>query len=82
MAMDFERIVGEMRVAVYESNPALGQAAAEDFAAILREELRQHDETAVIFATGNSQLSFLNHFTYHEQSSFFFFSTGLVYIIF
>ena len=48
-----------MQVAVYESKQTLGQAAAADFAAILREELRLHDEVAVIFATGNSQLSFL-----------------------
>ncbi len=57
--MDFEGRVGEMQVAVYESNQALGQAAAGDFAAILREELRHHEEIAVIFATGNSQLAFL-----------------------
>jgi glucosamine-6-phosphate deaminase len=57
--MDFERKIGEMQVTVYESRTALGQAAAHDFAAILREELSNHDEAAVIFATGNSQLSFL-----------------------
>ena len=57
--MDFETRFGEMTVAVYESRQALGRAAAEDFAAILREELRQNDESAVIFATGNSQLPFL-----------------------
>src|SRR4051812_31197457 len=57
--MTFERKIGEMQVAVYESNQALGQAAAHDFAAILREELRNHEEIAVIFATGNSQLAFL-----------------------
>ena len=57
--MNIERKIGEMRVALYETKQALGQAAAADFAAILREELRLQDEAAVIFATGNSQLSFL-----------------------
>jgi len=58
--MDFETTVGEMTVAVYESNHALGQAAAHDFVSLVREELSHHEEVAVIFATGNSQLSFLD----------------------
>jgi glucosamine-6-phosphate deaminase len=53
------RRIGEMTVAVFESNAALGQAAAVDFAAILRREVSAHGEVAVIFATGNSQLTFL-----------------------
>jgi glucosamine-6-phosphate deaminase len=51
--------IGEMTVAVFESNAALGQAAAEDFAAIIRREVSTHGEVAVIVATGNSQLTFL-----------------------
>ncbi len=57
--MNIERKIGAMQVAICESNQALGRAAAADFAANLREELRLHDQVAVIFATGNSQLSFL-----------------------
>ena len=48
-----------MTVAVFESNSALGQAAAADFAAIIRREVSTRGEVAVIFATGNSQLTFL-----------------------
>jgi len=65
--MDFEGRFAEMQVAVYESNQALGQAAAIEFAAILREELGKNDEAAVIFATGNSQLSFLEALR-HEKN--------------
>jgi glucosamine-6-phosphate deaminase len=53
------RRIGEMTVAVFESNAALGQAAAADFAALIREEVSTRGEVAVIFATGNSQLTFL-----------------------
>src|SRR4029079_2461623 len=45
---------------VFESNAALGQAAAADFAAIIRSEVTTRGEVAVIFATGNSQLTFLD----------------------
>ncbi len=53
------RQIGEMSVAVFELNAALGQAAAADFASIIRREAASSDQVAVIFATGNSQLSFL-----------------------
>lgn len=48
-----------MRVAVFESNAVLRQAAA-DFAAIIQQEVSAQGEVDVIFATGNSQLSFLH----------------------
>ena len=51
--------IGEMTVAVYDSNAALGQAAAQDFAAIIRQAVKERGEVSVIFATGNSQLTFM-----------------------
>lgn len=53
------RKIGEMSVAVFASNAALGQAAAADFAATVKQEVSARGEVAIIFATGNSQLSFL-----------------------
>ena len=52
--------IDRMRVAVFESNAALGEAAAEDFADITRRTVAERGEISVIFATGNSQLSFLH----------------------
>src|SRR5262249_47995335 len=51
--------IGEMTVAVYDSNAALGQAAAHDFAALIRQAVAQRGDVSVIFATGNAQFSFL-----------------------
>jgi glucosamine-6-phosphate deaminase len=52
--------IDRMRVAVFESNAALGEAAAYDFAGIARRGVAELGEISVIFATGNSQLSFLH----------------------
>ena len=52
--------IDRMRVAVFESNAALGEAAADDFAGITRRGVAERGEISVIFATGNSQLSFLH----------------------
>src|SRR5690348_3538983 len=51
--------VDKMPAAVYESNAALGKAAAGDFAQIVIKAVMERGEAAVILATGNSQLSFL-----------------------
>lgn len=51
--------VERMRVQVFQSNAAMGVAAARDFAGIVRSAVAEQGETAVIFATGNSQLTFL-----------------------
>jgi glucosamine-6-phosphate deaminase len=51
--------IDEMPVAVFESNAALGRAAADDFATIVKQAVAERGEVSVIFATGNSQLSFL-----------------------
>ncbi len=52
--------VGEMAVAVCGSNRVLGWSAAHDFAAAVQAELQTRDAISIIFATGNSQLSFLS----------------------
>jgi glucosamine-6-phosphate deaminase len=46
-------------VRVYESETALGHAAADDMAAILRAAIVERGEANLILATGNSQLAFL-----------------------
>ncbi len=51
--------VDHMSVHVFESNAALGQRAADDLADILRQTVAEKGQAAVILATGNSQLSFM-----------------------
>ena len=50
---------GQLTVGVYDSNEALGAAAAADFAAVVNEEILAAGSASVILATGNSQLTFL-----------------------
>lgn len=50
---------GKMPVRIYDSNEALGAAAADDLADILRLSVAERGDAAVILATGNSQLSFI-----------------------
>lgn len=49
----------KLPVAIYESNKAMGQAAALDAREIINKAIAQKDEANVILATGNSQLTFL-----------------------
>ncbi len=51
---------GLLEVLISESNQALGELAAQDFATVVRADLQTRDEIAVILATGNSQLSFMD----------------------
>lgn len=51
--------VDRLPVAVYESNRAMGQAAAADAASIIRQAIAKRGEANIILATGNSQLTFL-----------------------
>lgn len=51
---------GELAVTVLDSNAELGIRAAQDFAAATKVALQNREEIAVILATGNSQLSFVN----------------------
>ncbi len=50
----------KLPVYVYASNEDLGAAAALDAQKLLIDALRQKDETSIILATGNSQLTFLH----------------------
>jgi glucosamine-6-phosphate deaminase len=47
-----------MPVKIFDTNQTLGEAAAADLGKILREQITEYGQAAVIFATGNSQLSF------------------------
>lgn len=64
-----ERVVVETRmydavqVSVHESNDALGEAVAEQFARAVAQELETRPSVAVVLATGNSQLSFVRSVT-------------------
>lgn len=49
----------KMPVSVYDSNAELGQAATDDLAEILRAAIARQGQAAIIVATGNSQLSFM-----------------------
>jgi glucosamine-6-phosphate deaminase len=51
---------GELTVRIADNNASLGEAAAAEFAATVEAELQKNDEIAVILATGNSQLSFID----------------------
>lgn len=55
-----KRRYGELDVVVHGSPEALGAAAAEQAARVLREEVEASGRAAVILATGNSQLRFLD----------------------
>jgi glucosamine-6-phosphate deaminase len=46
-------------IAVFADQVLLAEAAANQFAALVADELERHDEIAVILATGNSQLAFM-----------------------
>jgi glucosamine-6-phosphate deaminase len=54
------RTYGLLEVLITDSNRALGEEAARDFADVVRADLETRDEVAVILATGNSQLSFMD----------------------
>jgi glucosamine-6-phosphate deaminase len=51
--------IGGMEVNIYDSNESLGAAAAADLAQILRASIAQRGKAAIIVATGNSQLTFM-----------------------
>jgi glucosamine-6-phosphate deaminase len=54
-----ETRVGELGISVFESNEQLGQAAALEAAAVIRDAAESRGVANVILATGNSQLTFL-----------------------
>lgn len=49
-----------MPVWVYESNAILGERASADFTMLVSRIVKEQGSASVIFATGNSQLSFIN----------------------
>jgi glucosamine-6-phosphate deaminase len=53
------RTYGSMEVGIYDSNALLGKGAARDLAQILRRAIADRGEVAIVVATGNSQLSFM-----------------------
>jgi glucosamine-6-phosphate deaminase len=54
-----ETTIEQLRVSVYPSNQATGQAAAEEATNTLRQTIREKGFANIIVATGNSQLTFL-----------------------
>jgi glucosamine-6-phosphate deaminase len=59
--------VDQMTVTVFESNAELGKTAAADFAARVKAEVAAKGKTAVILATGNSQLTFVTALRDHTD---------------
>lgn len=51
---------GHLPVFILETTAEVGKAGANDFAATVAAQLQTRDEIAVILATGNSQLSFMD----------------------
>ncbi|MFQ5593285.1 MAG: glucosamine-6-phosphate deaminase [Anaerolineae bacterium] len=58
-ALLHETEIEELQVSVYRTNQAMGKAAAEEAAGTIQQAIRERGEANVIFATGNSQLTFL-----------------------
>ncbi len=56
---DFSITIDVLPVSVFETNAKVGQAAASDAAAFLRQTIYERGHANVILATGNSQLTFL-----------------------
>ncbi|NLG26324.1 MAG: glucosamine-6-phosphate deaminase, partial [Chloroflexi bacterium] len=54
-----KRKYGEADVAVYANGADLGKQAAKDLTAILKQAVKEQGEAAIIVATGNSQLQFM-----------------------
>ncbi len=54
-----ESKVGELPVTVYQTNKAMGQAAALEAAGIIKDAIAGRGAANIIIATGNSQLTFL-----------------------
>ncbi|CAB4659863.1 unannotated protein [freshwater metagenome] len=50
----------ELQITILESNEELGKRAARDFAIATQNALQDKSEIAIILASGNSQLSFVN----------------------
>lgn len=62
-----EARVDELSVSIYETNEQLGQAAAEEASAIIRDAVASRGFANIIVATGNSQLTFLTALRQDKQ---------------
>ena len=65
--MTLQTKVDQMTVTVFETNAELGKTAAANFAQRVKAEVAAKGETAVILATGNSQLTFINALRDHSD---------------
>jgi len=54
-----ETKIDDLRVSVYSTNEALGQAAAQEAVEVIQQAIAKKGEANIILATGNSQLTFL-----------------------
>jgi len=59
MAEGYERTVDDLRVGVYPDTAALARAAADSAARVLRDSVAMKGVANAMFATGNSQLEFV-----------------------
>lgn len=55
----YETRADELSVSIFSTNQQLGQAAAEEAAAVIHDAVEQRGIANIILATGNSQLTFL-----------------------
>src|SRR5512146_57695 len=56
---NFSTTLDALPISVFNTNAEVGQAAASDAAAFLRQTLQERGHANLILATGNSQLTFL-----------------------
>src|SRR5512143_2303278 len=56
---NYSTTLDALPISVFNTNAEVGQAAASDAAAFLRQTLQERGHANVILATGNSQLTFL-----------------------
>ena len=54
-----ETKVDSLPVSVYQTNKAMGQAAAKEAAQVIKQAIEEKGTARIIIATGNSQLTFL-----------------------
>jgi glucosamine-6-phosphate deaminase len=57
----------QLTVEIYDSNQELGKAAAAAFASVVTQAIAANGEAAVILATGNSQLAFIEALRAHPE---------------
>ncbi len=55
----YETQIDQLKISVFQSNEAMGQAAAAEASEVIQRAARARGEANIILATGNSQLSFL-----------------------